>query len=430
MDSKVRNLTIGLVVSIFALIIGMVFYENNKDKNHSPVVSENATGNSVNEISGNVGNTGNHYGDQLSEAELHAFMQDETFFDPDVTLPSYEIDPNAKPKLYLLASSVEKDIRVMIVGENGKCVEGYSFYVTIDDNQYKDLDQDGMIYIPDLSAGDYFVSLEPVSGYEVPQDPMHVTVKDQLEYSVINDITYMIVTEDEIDVAVEDTAVQDTTEEDKDDTENTGLIMNEGQLFGIDVSKWQKEINWEKVAASGVQFAIIRCGYRGASTGCLVEDSYFRQNIEGAQAAGIKVGVYFFTQAVNDVEAVEEASMVAALCGDYQLDFPVFIDVESTGGRGRADGLDVETRTQVVEAFCKTLKSTGYTAGVYSSRWWYYNMLHDERLQEFVVWDAEYRAEPIYTGDFKIWQYTSNGYIDGINTRVDLDISYVDFTRN
>ena len=93
-------------------------------------------------------------------------------------------------------------------------------------------------------------------------------------------------------------------------------------MLGIDVSKWQKEIDWDKVKNEGVDFAIIRCGYRGSVTGSLVEDPYFEQNIKGARAAGIKVGVYFFTQAVNEVEAVEEASMVISLVRDYEAAVP------------------------------------------------------------------------------------------------------------
>lgn len=422
MDSKTRNLAIVLVISVFALVIGMVFYVNNKE---TVATNKDQTNYEMNQ---NIVGEGG-YGENLTEEQLHAFLKDETFFDPDTPISKYTVSENSRPKLYLLATSLEKDIRVAVVDDKGDTVTGYPFYVTIDESQYKDLDQDGIIYVPDLKPGDYFVSLEAVKGYDVPADPMHVYVKEQLEFKVMDDISYLIMTEDQIDVALEDTEIQEA-ELEAEDTENTGLIQNVGKSFGIDVSKWQKDINWEKVANSGVKFAIIRCGYRGSSTGCLVEDPYFVKNIEGAKAAGIKVGVYFFTQATNTVEAVEEASMVATLCKNYELDYPVFIDTEGAGGRGRADGLDVQTRTDVCDAFCQTVEASGYTAGIYASRSWFYNNLEDARLQNYVLWDAEYRKEPIYKGDFKLWQYTSNGYIDGINTRVDLNISYVDFSRN
>ena len=414
MDSKIRNLAIVVVVSVLALIGGLVVYENKKNDKivsagEDAVLSENEA----------VG-TEEVYGPGLTEAQLHSFMQDDTFWDPE---PSLQVSSNEVPQLYLLASSVQQDIRVAVVDENGETITGHSFFITIDDNQYKDLDQDGIIYIPDMRAGDYMVSLNPESGYQVPQDPMRVTVKEQLEYTVIEDISYLIMTEDQINAAIEDTRVADARE-DADETENTGMLTNTGTAFGIDVSKWQQEIDWEKVAAAGVQFAIIRCGYRGSASGCLVEDPYFVRNIEGAKNAGIRVGVYFFTQAVNEVEAVEEASMVATLCRDYELDYPVFIDTEGAGGQGRADALSVDERTAVCNAFCKTIESEGYEAGIYASRCWFYEKLHDDELQDYFLWVAEYRNEPIYTGNYKMWQYTSSGYIDGISTRVDMDISY------
>ena len=202
---------------------------------------------------------------------------------------------------------------------------------------------------------------------------------------------------------------------------------DEDALFGIDVSKWNKDIDWEAVAASGVDFAIIRCGYRGSKTGALVEDPYFRKNIEEAQEAGVKIGVYFFTQATTEVEAVEEASMVLALCKGQKLALPIFIDTEGAGGTGRADGLDVEMRTVVCEAFCRTIENSGFNAGVYASKNWYENNLETERLEDYTIWLAQYSREATYEGEYDLWQYTSAGTVEGINTRVDLNMCYQDF---
>ncbi len=120
------------------------------------------------------------------------------------------------------------------------------------------------------------------------------------------------------------------------------------------------------------------CGYRGSSSGWLIEDPYFWQNLQNAKKAGVKVGIYFFTQATTMVEAVEEASMVVTLLGGETLDYPVFIDTEGAGGNGRADGLDADTRTMVCESFCRTIENAGYQAGVYASCNWYRNNLHAE----------------------------------------------------
>ena len=109
-----------------------------------------------------------------------------------------------------------------------------------------------------------------------------------------------------------------------------------------------------------------------------------------------------------------------------KIAYPIFIDTEGAGGNGRADLLDAETRTAVCKAFCKTVDSAGYHGGVYASRSWYYRCLNASELEEFVIWDAEYVGSPQYTGKFDMWQYTSSGLIDGINTRVDLDVSYIE----
>ena len=355
------------------------------------------------------------------KSNLSAFLQDEYFFDRDTKETDRLYDETNR--LSLIVTSVEKDLRVQIVDRDNKPVEGESFYITLDGkDEYKDLDKDGVIYIGDLPAGEYEVALKPISGYRTPLSATDVRVKDKVEYVAIDDISLLIKTEAEIDAEAEDSAEANT---DGDDTEirQTSGVSKTGVL-GIDVSKWQKEIDWDKVKNEGVDFAIIRCGYRGSVTGSLVEDPYFEQNIKGARAAGIKVGVYFFTQAVNEVEAVEEASMVISLVRDYELQYPVFIDTEGAGGNGRADSLNVEERTAVCEAFCTTVKNAGLEAGVYASRNWYNNNLQTARLENYHIWLAEYRSVPLYQGYYKTWQYTSKGKVDGIEGRVDMNITY------
>lgn len=132
---------------------------------------------------------------------------------------------------------------------------------------------------------------------------------------------------------------------------------------GIDVSKFQGSIDWNAVKADGITFAIIRCGYRGYGSGALVEDSTYRRNIQGAINAGLRVGVYFYSQAINEAEAVEEASMVLSLVSGYSLPLGVYYDTESVGG-GRANALSAAERTACAVAFCETIRSAGYSAGV------------------------------------------------------------------
>lgn len=204
-----------------------------------------------------------------------------------------------------------------------------------------------------------------------------------------------------------------------------GTLVTGSGMLGIDVSKWNSNINWNAVKNSGVNFVIIRCGYRGSSAGSLIEDPMFKTNIQGAIAAGIKVGIYFFTQAMDEREAVEEASMVLELVKNYKISYPIFLDVESSGGR--ADAIDKTTRTAVCKAFCQTIQNKGYTAGIYANKSWLETKLDPSALSAYKIWLAQYRSTPTYTGRYDLWQYSSTGRINGINGDVDMDLSYLGY---
>lgn len=204
-----------------------------------------------------------------------------------------------------------------------------------------------------------------------------------------------------------------------------GSLVQGSGTMGIDVSKWNGTIDWKAVKNSGVSYVIIRVGYRGSSAGSLVEDPKFAANIKGATNAGLKVGIYFFSQAVDEVEAVEEASMVLDRISGYKISYPIFIDVEASGGR--ADGISKETRTAVCKAFCQTIQKEGYTAGVYSNKSWLTSKLDAGALGAYKIWLAQYRDTPTYTGRYDLWQYRSNGRVSGISGDVDMNISYLGY---
>ena len=204
-----------------------------------------------------------------------------------------------------------------------------------------------------------------------------------------------------------------------------GTLVTGAGVMGIDVSKWNGSIDWNAVKNSGVSYVIIRCGYRGSSQGTLIVDPTFQNNIKGATEAGLKVGVYFFTQAIDRVEAVEEASMVLELIKNYRISYPVFLDVEPSGGR--ADGITVETRTEVCKAFCQTIQNAGYTAGIYANRTWLTEKIDVSQLGAYKIWLAQYASAPTYTGRYDLWQYKSTGKVSGIVGDVDLNLSYLGY---
>ncbi len=202
------------------------------------------------------------------------------------------------------------------------------------------------------------------------------------------------------------------------------LITGSGTL-GIDVSKWNGNIDWNAVKNSGISYVIIRCGYRGSTTGAMIEDPKFKTNIKGANAAGLKVGIYFFSQAVNEVEAVEEASMTINLIKNYSISYPVFLDVEPSGGRG--DNIDRNMRTKVIKAYCETLRNSGYTAGVYANKTWLTSYMNVGELGSYKIWLAQYNTAPTYSGRIDLWQYTSKGQVNGISGHTDLNLSYLGY---
>ena len=215
------------------------------------------------------------------------------------------------------------------------------------------------------------------------------------------------------------------------------VIESETQyLKGIDVSTFQNDIDWASVKADGVDFAMIRAGFRGyGQAGNILTDARFYSNIQNAIANNIKVGVYFFTQAKNEQEAIEEANYTINLIKNYNITYPVAIDTEWSSEpnyNGRADSLSVQERTKVVKAFCETIEDAGYEPMIYASKSWLLDKLDMSQLSNYNIWLAHYTgatqdnplAKPSsYDGDYIMWQYTSSGSVNGILGNVDMNIN-------
>lgn len=196
-------------------------------------------------------------------------------------------------------------------------------------------------------------------------------------------------------------------------------------LRGIDVSSHQQEIDWQQVADSGVKFAVIRAGgrYYGGD-GDLYEDDFFKRNLRGAIDAGLDVGVYFFSQAINEQEAKEEAEFTLALLEGEELKLPVFIDWERVEG-GRAYELDGDTMTSCAEAFCETVEAAGYEAGVYFNLDTGYYGYELARLTDYVFWCSCLGDYPYCYYAHTIWQCSFEGNVPGIYGICDLDMMFI-----
>ena len=204
--------------------------------------------------------------------------------------------------------------------------------------------------------------------------------------------------------------------------------LENGQVvshMGIDVSKYQGKIDWEKVAADGVEFVFLRLGLRGYESGKLVEDETFQTNIQGALAHGIKVGVYFFSQAVTEAEAVEEANFVLERIAPYQIDCPVVFDVEKVGSStARMNQLTPQERTNVTIAFLDTIEAAGYKSMFYHNMETALLLLELERLENYDKWFAYYGEDLYYPYAYGVWQYSEKGSINGISGEVDMNIAF------
>ena len=195
---------------------------------------------------------------------------------------------------------------------------------------------------------------------------------------------------------------------------------------GIDVSRYQGNIDWAKVAEAGVEYAFIRVGIRGwGAEGRIVLDEKFEENIQGATAAGIKVGVYFFSQAVTEEEALEEAEVVLDAISGYNVTYPIVYDVEKTSEpTGRMNQISVEDRTKVARVFIDKIKEAGYTPMIYSNMEMWSVLIDMASFEDVEKWFAYYGTQLYFPYEYAVWQYSDKGSIDGIPKDVDLNISF------
>ena len=208
--------------------------------------------------------------------------------------------------------------------------------------------------------------------------------------------------------------------------QNGYLSYGDGQsVLGVDVSSHQEEIDWQRVRSAGVEFAVIRAAYRGYTNGGLNMDPYFAANLEGAKEAGLKVGVYLFSQAVSAEEAREEAEFLLDCLDGASLDLPVFYDWEYVEGDSRTRNISGPEITEFALEFCTGVEQAGYDAGVYFNVSLGYTGLNLSKVKEYDFWLAQYEHAPDFLFDFGFWQYSDAGSVPGIDGNVDLNLMFL-----
>lgn len=272
------------------------------------------------------------------------------------------------------------------------------------DNNTKDTIE--YIVTSDESFDSADINMNPDSEYEAENDPLY----QNNEVSVYSSDLYS-----NVGASLGDNIVHDTK------------YKNYKRIYGIDVSKWNATIDWNKVKKSGVDYAIIRVGYRGSANGTLTIDTKFEENIKGAHDAGIDVGIYFFTQAITTSEAKKEAAFTAKCLSKYSsyVNYPVFIDIEDlAGGRMEKAKLTNKERTNICKAFCNEIEKQGYNSGVYANKYWMTNLLNMDSLLAYNIWLARYNKVAEYEGYYDMWQFSSTGKVSGISGNCDLNVKY------
>jgi len=211
-------------------------------------------------------------------------------------------------------------------------------------------------------------------------------------------------------------------------TQVTGLQKLEKSIKGIDVSYYNDKIDWAKVKADGIDYAIIQVGYRGKTLGTLKDDKKFEYNIKSAIENDINVGVYYVTQALNAKEAEEEAAYVLKRISDYSITYPVYIDIEEVSG-SRQRKLNNAQRTAVCKAFCDKIYAAGYETGIYSCKSYFEDMLNVDELSMYNIWCAAYeiKNKPTTEFEYQIWQCSETGKVNGITGDVDINYCYYDY---
>ena len=191
---------------------------------------------------------------------------------------------------------------------------------------------------------------------------------------------------------------------------------------GIDISQWVEDIDFTAVKKYGVEYVILRLGYRGYTEGGLFSDENFEKYIKAAQKAGLKVGVYFVTQAISEDEAVEEAEYVLKYISGHKIEMPVYIDMEEVYDTARTDELTADDFTRIAAAFCKKVEEAGYRGGIYANETWFNNKLDFDKIKHYDIWLAKYSDTLSTDLAINMWQYSSEGTVDGTEMWVDMNV--------
>lgn len=199
---------------------------------------------------------------------------------------------------------------------------------------------------------------------------------------------------------------------------------------GADISKYQDYVDFVKLKKAGIDFVMLRVGARGYGTGQIMPDDYFQDNLKRAADAGLEIGVYFFSQAITEDEAAEEANMVIESIRDWEITYPVAFDMEYIDNdTSRIDNLSRDEKTKIAGKFLNTIKAAGYIPMVYGDKEWLIKQVDLSKLNDYDIWLAQPGDLPDYPYKFSMWQYSTTSTVDGIAGYANLNISFIDYSE-
>ena len=281
-----------------------------------------------------------------------------------------------------------------------------------------------------LMSRSYFPEKAPASAGEDPEALLHQQQEDDSVWPPLDQFLEPTESDEEEEPAIP-TIPPERNPYDKFDFQynrhNYLLLQNVKSYAGVDVSAFQGKVDWKKVKQSGIDFAIIRLGYRGYESGKLVEDEYAKINLKNAKEAGLKIGAYFFSQALNIKETDQEIQFMLKILGDTKLDMPIVLDWEIPANTARTRNMDARTLTDIQRHFCGFMRDKGYQPMIYFN--WHQSehlyVLHE--LEDYPFWLALYQDRMTYPWKVEMWQYTDKGKVPGIAGNVDLNVYMPDY---
>lgn len=281
-----------------------------------------------------------------------------------------------------------------------------------------------------LMSRSYFPEKAPASAGEDPEALLHQQQAEDSAWPPLDQFLEPTESDEEEEPAIP-TIPPERNPYDKFDFQynrhNYLLLQNVKSYAGVDVSAFQGKVDWKKVKQSGIDFAIIRLGYRGYESGKLVEDEYAKINLKNAKEAGLKIGAYFFSQALNIKETDQEIQFMLKILGDTKLDMPIVLDWEIPANTARTRNMDARTLTDIQRHFCGFMRDKGYQPMIYFN--WHQSehlyVLHE--LEDYPFWLALYQDRMTYPWKVEMWQYTDKGKVPGIAGNVDLNVYMPDY---